>query len=188
MFAASPAAPAAPLSQKSHFVAIFGSPVYFPGHTIIKMPRLHLSCESRRYAANGVRLPKGAAFGRAKIVCKKKSVIFPFFEYLFGATGSLFPSRAAERAGASIIRRSANTPPVTLSGAAKAKPKPRSRTGLLRSPLLSFRPRRRTPMLPAFCRMAKCSTCKAAPPLPKNLASLRFSGALFIDRVEKSCA
>ena len=36
--------------------------------------------------------------------------------------------------------------------------------------------------------MAKCSTCKAAPPLPKNLAPLRFSGALFIDRVEKSCA
>ena len=36
--------------------------------------------------------------------------------------------------------------------------------------------------------MAKCSTCKAAPPLPKNLAPLRFSGALSIDRVEKSCA
>ena len=34
-------------------------------------------------------------------------------------------------------------------------------------------------MLSAFCRLAKRSTCKAAPPLPKNLASLRFSGALF---------
>ena len=43
---------------------------------------------------------------------------------------------------------------------------------------LSFRPRRHTPMLSAFCRLAKRSTCKAAP-LPKNLASLRFSGALF---------
>ena len=30
--------------------------------------------------------------------------------------------------------------------------------------------------------MAKCSTCKAAPPLPKNLAPLRFSGALFFPR------
>ena len=29
--------------------------------------------------------------------------------------------------------------------------------------------------------MAKCSTCKAAPPLPKNLAALRFSGALFYE-------
>ena len=44
---------------------------------------------------------------------------------------------------------------------------------------LSFRPRRHTPMLSAFCRLAKRSTCKATPPLPKNLASLRFSGALF---------
>ena len=32
------------------------------------------------------------------------------------------------------------------------------------------------------------SSQKSAPPLPKNLAALRFSGALFIDRVEKSCA
>ena len=31
-----PAAPAAPLSQKSHFVAIFGSPVYFQGTPFIK--------------------------------------------------------------------------------------------------------------------------------------------------------
>ena len=29
--------------------------------------------------------------------------------------------------------------------------------------------------------MAKCSTCKAAPPLPKNLAALRVSGALFYE-------
>ena len=55
-------------------------------------------------------------------------------------------------------------------------------------PSLSFRPRRHTPMLSAFCRTAKRSTCKAAPPLPKNLASLRFSGALLNRRVEKSCA
>ena len=33
--------------------------------------------------------------------------------------------------------------------------------------------------------MAKCSTCKAVPPLPKNLASLRFSGALFFRAVER---
>ena len=39
-----------------------------------------------------------------------------------------------------------------------------------------------------FCLKAKCSTCKAAPPLPKNLASLRFSGALLNCRVKKSCA
>ena len=43
-------------------------------------------------------------------------------------------------------------------------------------------------MLSSFCLLAKRSTCMAAPPLPKNLAPLRFSGALFIDRVEKSCA
>ena len=36
-------------------------------------------------------------------------------------------------------------------------------------------------MLSAFCRTAKRSTCKAAPPLPKNLAALRFSGALFFE-------
>ena len=50
------------------------------------MPRLHLSCGSRRYAANGVRLPKGAAFGRAKIVCKRKKrqkCGFAVFSYLF---------------------------------------------------------------------------------------------------------
>ena len=48
-------------------------------------------------------------------------------------------------------------------------------------PALSFRPRRHSPMLSAFCRLAKCSTCKAAPPLPKNLAPLRFSGALIFE-------
>ena len=36
-------------------------------------------------------------------------------------------------------------------------------------------------MLSALCRTAKRSTCKAAPPLPKNLAALRFSGALFFE-------
>ena len=44
----------------------FREPCLFSGHTFIKMPRLHLSCVSRRYAANGVRLPKGVAFGRAE--------------------------------------------------------------------------------------------------------------------------
>ena len=44
----------------------FSSPRHISGHAIIKMPRLHLSCKSRRYAANGVRLPKGVAFGRAE--------------------------------------------------------------------------------------------------------------------------
>ena len=37
-------------------------------------------------------------------------------------------------------------------------------------------------MLSAFCLLAKCTTCKAVPPLPKNLAALRFSGALFFPR------
>ena len=36
MLAALPAAPAAPLSQKSRCAAIFGSPVCFSGHAIIK--------------------------------------------------------------------------------------------------------------------------------------------------------
>ncbi|HIX50238.1 MAG TPA: hypothetical protein H9851_03040, partial [Candidatus Borkfalkia faecavium] len=36
MLAALPAAPAAPLSQKSRFAAIFGSPVCFSGHTYYK--------------------------------------------------------------------------------------------------------------------------------------------------------
>ena len=44
----------------------FSSPRHISGHAIIKMPRLHLSCESRRYAANWGRLPKGVAFGRAE--------------------------------------------------------------------------------------------------------------------------
>ena len=46
----------------------FSSPRHGSGHTFIKMPRLHLSCVSRKYAANGVRLPKGVAFGRAAMI------------------------------------------------------------------------------------------------------------------------
>ena len=59
------------------------------------------------------------------------------------------------------------------------KPRAAQSNGSLTFAPLSFRPRRHTPMLSAFCRLAKRSTCKATPPLPKNLASLRFSGALF---------
>ena len=33
-----------------------------------------------------------------------------------------------------------------------------------------------------FAEWQKCTTCKAVPPLPKNLASLRFSGALVLSR------
>ena len=91
----------------------------------------------------------------------------------------------SDREFVSIPRTSAREPAFSICHPERAK---RVEGSLKIKKSLSFRPRRRTPMLSAFCRMAKRTTCKAAPPLPKNLAPLRFSGALFIDRVEKSCA
>ena len=41
------------------------------GSRFISAARFHLSCVSRRYAANGVRLPKGVAFGRAEKIFHK---------------------------------------------------------------------------------------------------------------------
>ena len=63
--AALPAAPAAPLSQKSHFVAIFGSPVCFQGTLIIKR------------AAHS----PPSVYSQGK---RGKSVVLPLFEYLYG--------------------------------------------------------------------------------------------------------
>ena len=70
----------------------FSSAARLSGHAFFYARRFHLSCKSRRYAANGVRLPKGAAFGRAKIVCKRKkgkSVVFPFLSICFKASAIL---------------------------------------------------------------------------------------------------
>ena len=54
------------------------------------MSRLHLSCGSRRYAANGGRLPKGAAFGRAEIVCKREKTSISIFSLFQGVQNFTF--------------------------------------------------------------------------------------------------
>ena len=64
----------------------------FPQRRAFRGTPFFMRAAFTRYAANGVRLPKGAAFGRAKIVCKRKkgkSVVFPFLSICFKASAIL---------------------------------------------------------------------------------------------------
>ena len=63
-----PAAPAAPLSQKSRFAAIFGSPVYFSGHALYRT----------RGDFTSIRMLTRE---------KRKKCDFSFFSYLFAQRG-----------------------------------------------------------------------------------------------------
>ena len=112
------------------------------------MPRLHLSCKSRRFAANGVRLPKGAAFGRAKIVCIVLTISFELTKEIVEREGE--PCRSPSFDGSAAVSPlcASSRQGAMAGGALRLPPCP------LRLPLL----------------------------FPKNLAALRFSGALFIFR------
>ena len=143
------------------------------------MPRLHLSC---------VQIPADRGKKEKARFCLRENYFYYIRNFTFyilhlsfaRARGRQFchPERSGERKPrAAQSNGSLTFAPLSF--------RPRRHTvqhalwDILQFAPLSFRPRRHTPMLSAFCRLAKRSTCKATPPLPKNLASLRFSGALF---------
>ena len=53
----------APMARSSRSFPLCAA---FRGTPLLNAAQIHLSCGSRRYAANEVRLPKGVAFGRAE--------------------------------------------------------------------------------------------------------------------------